>query len=49
MHWLQMKLKKSEQRMISATINYDFEAFDAIVVYSDRKVTEDATTDWAKN
>ena len=34
--------------MISATFNYDFEAFDAIVVYSDRKVTEDATTDWAR-
>lgn len=34
--------------MISATFNYDFEAFDGIVVYSDRKVTEDATTDWAR-
>ncbi len=35
-------------QMLSATINYDFEAFDAILVYSDRKVTEDATTDWAR-
>jgi outer membrane receptor protein involved in Fe transport len=34
--------------MVSATFNYDFDVFDAIVVYSDRKVTEDATTDWAR-
>ena len=34
--------------MFSATINYDFEAFDGILVYSDRKTTEDATTDWAR-
>ena len=34
--------------MTSLTINYDFEAFDGIIVYSDRKVTEDATTDWAR-
>jgi len=34
--------------MISATINYDFGMFDGILVYSDRKVTEDATTDWAR-
>ena len=35
-------------QMLSATINYDFEAFDAILVHSDRKQTEDATTDWAR-
>jgi len=35
-------------QMLSATINYDFEAFDAILVHSDRKETEDATTDWAR-
>ena len=34
--------------MVSATINYDFGMFDGILVYSDRKVTEDATTDWAR-
>jgi iron complex outermembrane receptor protein len=34
--------------MVSATIEYDFEAFDAILVHSDRKQTEDATTDWAR-
>ena len=34
--------------MFSATISYDFEAWDAIIVHSDRKQTEDATTDWAR-
>jgi iron complex outermembrane receptor protein len=34
--------------MLSATISYDFEAWDAIIVHSDRKQTEDATTDWAR-
>ena len=34
--------------MFSATINYDFGLFDANLVFSDRKVTEDAVTDWAR-
>ena len=34
--------------MFSATINYDFGLFDANLVVSDRKVTEDAVTDWAR-
>ena len=34
--------------MVSATINYDFEAWEGVLVYSDRTVTEDATTDWAR-
>jgi len=34
--------------MFAATINYDFEAFDGILVYSDRQTTEDAVTDWAR-
>ena len=34
--------------MFSATINYDFGLFDANLVVSDRKVTSDAVTDWAR-
>ena len=34
--------------MFSATINYDFGLFDANLVVSDRKVTEDSVTDWAR-
>jgi len=34
--------------MFSATVNYDFGIFDANLVFSDRKVTEDAVTDWAR-
>jgi outer membrane receptor protein involved in Fe transport len=34
--------------MFSATVNYDFGLFDANLVFSDRKVTEDAVTDWAR-
>jgi outer membrane receptor protein involved in Fe transport len=34
--------------VFSATINYDFGLFDANLVVSDRKVTEDAVTDWAR-
>ncbi len=34
--------------MFSATVNYDFGIFDANLVFSDRKVTEDTVTDWAR-
>jgi len=34
--------------MFSATINYDFGLFDANLVVSDRKVTDDSVTDWAR-
>ncbi len=34
--------------IFSATINYDFGLFDANLVVSDRKVTSDAVTDWAR-
>ena len=42
------ELEKVTTEMFTATINYDFGFFDLNAVYSDRKVTEDAVTDWAR-
>ena len=40
--------EEDRTEMISATINYDFGLFDSTLVVSDRKVTSDAVTDWAR-
>ena len=40
--------EEARTEMFSIVLNSDFGLFDAVLVYSDRKITEDAVTDWAR-